>query len=110
MADQLKILGQLDAAATTTEILYTTPSLVLTTVSSLVICNRTAASLTFRVSVHAADSSPDDKQFIFYDTPLAANSTLTTVIGITLSEGDLVKTYASATGMSFNLYGVETSR
>ena len=110
MSDQLKILGQLDAAATTIETLYTTPDLVMTTVSSLVVCNRTAASITFRVSIYQAGSSPDDKQFIFYDAPLAANSTLTTVIGITLTEGDLVKTYASAIGMSFNLYGVETSR
>lgn len=109
MADILKVLGQLDAAATTTETLYTVPDVTQTTTSTLAVCNRTAVSKTFRVSVHVAGAGADDKQFIFYDTQIAGNSTLTAVIGMTLHQTDVVKTYASATGLSFNLFGVETS-
>ena len=114
MSDQLKILGQTADAvvgsSAAAKLLYTAPDLAMTTISSMIVCNTTAASLTFTISVHVAGSSTDDKQFIFYDAPLAANSTLTSVLGITLSEGDYINAYSSATGMSFNIYGVETSR
>ena len=109
MADVLKVLGQQDAAATTPAAMYTVPNLVQTTTSTLVVCNRTGASLTFRVSIRVAGAGADDMQYIYYDAPLAANSTLTAVLGLTLAQTDEVVTYASGTGLSFNLFGVETS-
>ena len=112
MADEIKILGQLAAAATTVELLYTTPNLAQTTVSTLSVCNRTGAEKSFRVSVHQDDenpSTPDDKQYLFYDTPLAANSTVMVTIGMTFNQGDTIRIYASAIGLSFNLFGVETT-
>jgi hypothetical protein len=108
MSDQLKVLGQLAAAATTAETLYTVPSLIQTTTSSLVVCNRTAATITFRVSVHVAGAGADNKQYLFYDAPLGPNATMTAVLGLTIAESDVVKTYASASGLSLNLFGVET--
>jgi hypothetical protein len=36
MADSLKVLGQLDPAATTVTVLYTVPNMTQTTVSSIV--------------------------------------------------------------------------
>jgi len=109
MTDVIKVLGQLDPAATTTTTLYTVPDLTQTTVSSLVICNRTGSSITFRVSVHVAGAGADDKQFLFYDQALAANTTQTVVIGMCLGQTDVIKVYASAVDVSFNLFGVETS-
>jgi hypothetical protein len=112
MADSLKVLGQIAAAATTVETLYATPSLTQTTVSTLVVCNRTSGTLTFRVSVHVAGAdtgTPDNKQYVFYDVPLGGNSTLTLTIGMTLNESDVVQTFASASGLTFNLFGAETS-
>ena len=76
MSDAIKILGQLDVSATTITVLYTTPDLTQTTVSSLVICNRSGSAITFRVSVHVAGASADDKQFLFYNQSLAAETTL----------------------------------
>lgn len=109
MADSIKVLGQVDAAATTTTVLYTTPDLNQTTVSSLIVCNRTAGALTFRVSVHVDNAAADDKQFIYYDKTVAANDSFTAVLGLTLNQNDVVKVYASATGLSFSMFGVETS-
>ena len=109
MSDVLKVLGQLAAAATTVETLYTAPNLSQVTTSSLIICNRTSGTLTFRVSVYKATESIDDKQYLFYDTPVGANSSVSAVIGMTLAQADSIKTYASATGLSFSLFGVETS-
>lgn len=109
MADAIKVLGQSAPGATTTTTLYTVPDLNQTTVSSLVICNRTGGALTYRVSVHVADAAASDEQYLYYDKTLAANETFSAVLGLTLNQGDVVKVYASNTGLSFNMFGVETS-
>tara|TARA_R100001377_G_scaffold39098_2_gene21812 strand:- start:813 stop:1142 length:330 start_codon:yes stop_codon:yes gene_type:complete len=109
VTDAIKVLGQLDPSATTTTVLYTVPDLAQTTVSSLVICNRTGSAITFRVSVHVANASANDKQFLFFDESLAATTTRTVVIGMCLSQSDVLKVYASAANVSFNLFGVETT-
>tara|TARA_R110000824_G_scaffold10821_1_gene47376 strand:- start:206 stop:535 length:330 start_codon:yes stop_codon:yes gene_type:complete len=108
MSDIIKVLGQADTAATTVTTLYTVPNLTQTTISSFVACNRTGSAITFRLSVHVIGASADDKQYLFYDKSVAANDTLTVVIGMTLGQTDVLKVYASAVNMSFNLFGVET--
>jgi len=108
MSDIIKVLGQVDTAATTVTTLYTVPNLTQTTISSFVACNRTGSAITFRLSVHVAGASADDKQYLFYDKSVTANDTLTVVIGMTLGQADVLKVYASAVDMSFNLFGVET--
>jgi len=108
MADSLKVLGQLDPSATTITTLYTVPDMAQTTVSSIVAANRTGSAITFRLSVHVAGASADDKQYLYYDKSVAANDSLTIVIGITLNQADVVKVYTSASNMSFNMFGCET--
>lgn len=109
MADSLKVLGQVDPAATTTTVLYTVPDKTQTTVSSIVAANRTGSPITFRLSVHVGGASADDKQYLYYDKSVAANDTLTIVIGITLDQTDVIKVYTSAVDMSFNIFGCETT-
>ena len=108
MSDIIKVLGQLDSSATTQQTLYTVPDLTQTTVSSFVACNRTGSAITFRLRINIAGASDDDKQFLYYGKSVAANDTFTAVIGMCLGQKDVVKTYASATNMSFTLFGVET--
>ena len=108
MADSLKVLGQIDPSATTVTTLYTVPDMTQTTVSSIVAANRTGSAITFRLSVHVAGASADDKQYLYYDKSVAANDSLTIVIGITLNQADVVKVYTSASNMSFNMFGCET--
>jgi len=109
VTDVIKVLGQSAPSATTVTTLYTVPNLTLTTVSSLVVCNRASSGGTFRVSVHVAGAGADNKQFLFYDQSLGANTTQTVVIGMCLNQTDVVKVYASSADFSFNLFGVETS-
>ena len=109
MADVIKVLGQLDPSATTTTTLYTVPNLNQTTVSSINVCNRTSGALTFRLRVHVAGAGADNKQFIYYDKSVSATDTFSAVLGLTLNQSDVVKVYASSTGLSFNMFGVETS-
>ena len=109
MADILKVLGQVDPSATTTTTLYTVPDMTQTTISSIVAANRTGSAITFRLSVHVAGAGADDKQYLYYDKSVAANDSLTIVIGITLNQTDVLKVYTSAVDMSFNVFGVETT-
>ena len=108
MDDDLKVLGQLDPAATTTTVLYTVPDMTQTTISSIVAANRTGSAITFRLSVHVAGAGANDKQFLYYDKSVAANDSLAIVIGITLNQTDVLKVYTSAVDMSFNVFGCET--
>ncbi len=108
MTDVLKVLGQVAPSATTATTLYTVPDLTLTTVSSLVVCNRSGSGVTYRVSVRVAGAGADNKQYLFYDKSLAANTTEAHVIGITLGQTDVVRVYASTTDLSFSLFGCET--
>jgi glucose-6-phosphate dehydrogenase assembly protein OpcA len=108
MADSLKVLGQIDPSATTVTTLYTVPDMTQTTVSSIVAANRTGSAITFRLSVHVAGASADDKQYLYYDKSVGANDSLSIVIGITLNQADVVKVYTSASNMSFNIFGCET--
>ena len=108
MADIIKVLGQVDPSATTTTTLYTVPSETVTTISSIVAANRTGSAITFRLSVHVAGAGADDKQYLYYDKSVAANDSLTIVIGITLNQADVLKVYTSAVNMSFNVFGCET--
>ncbi len=109
MADVLKVLGQLDPAATTTTVLYTVPDMTQTTISSIVAANRTGSAITFRLSVHVGGAGADDKQYIYYDKSVAANDSLSIVIGITLNQTDVLKVYTSAVDMSFNVFGCEST-
>ena len=109
MADSLKVLGQVDPAATTTTVLYTVPDKTQTTVSSIVAANRTGSAITFRLSVHVGGATADDKQYLYYDKSVAANDSLSIVIGITLNQTDVIKVYTSAVDMSFNIFGCETT-
>lgn len=108
MSDIIKVLGQIEAAATTPTTLYTVPSLTSTTTSSLMVCNRAASPTSFRVNIRVGGEATANKQYIYYDHALAADETFTSIIGMTLAEGDIVEVYATDTGLSFNLFGVET--
>jgi hypothetical protein len=109
MTDILKPLGQAAPSATTETDLYTVPDETMTTVSSLVVCNRAGTAGTVRVSVSVGGAATTDKDYLLYDKSVAANDYITLVIGITIKESDVMRVYASSGDFSFNLFGVETS-
>ena len=109
MTDILKPLVQAAPSATTETDLYTVPDETMTTVSSLVVCNRAGTAGTVRVSVSVGGAATTDKDYLLYDKSVAANDYITLVIGITIKESDVMRVYASSGDFSFNLFGVETS-
>ena len=109
MADTLKVLGQSAPDATTNTDLYTVPDATVTTVSSIAACNRSGGALTFRVAVRPLGATVVSKHYIYYDKAVAANDTEFIIIGITLSDSDVITVYASSGDMAFSIFGVETS-
>lgn len=108
MATTLKTLGQSAPGATTATDLYTVPSATNTVCSSIVVCNRSTAT-TFRISVAVGGGATANKDYLYYDVPIAANDTFIATIGIALSATDVVRVYAGSANLSFNLFGQENS-
>lgn len=109
MADTLKVLGQASLAATTLTDLYTVPAATGTTISSVVLCNRSATPTTFRLSVAQAGAADAVAQYLYYDVPLAGNDTYVATIGITLAATDKIRAYVGAATVSVTVFGVEVS-
>lgn len=72
---------------------------------SLVVCNRSGASATFRLSIALNGEADANKQYIFYDLPLVPNDSFTSALDIGLSPADTVRAYASTANLSVNLFG-----
>lgn len=107
MAFTKKVLGQSAPAALTETPLYTVPALTSTLCSTIVICNRSALPVTFRVSIAVAGAATTTKDYIYYDLTLAGYDTFAATFGVTLSTTDVVRIYASTNQLSFSLFGVE---
>lgn len=100
-----KVLGQAAPNATTEGTLYTAPSAAIC--STLIVCNRSATPTTFRVSVGVGGAATENKQYLYYDVPIAGNDTFAATIGLTLANTDVVRIYAGAATLSFTLFGQE---
>ena len=110
MADTLKVLGQVAPADTNNADLYTVPDDTQTTVSSLVACNLTGNTPNLRVAVRPLGASVENEHYIYYGKVMVANDSIFIIIGITLSDGDVVTVRSSAADeIAFSLFGVETS-
>ena len=110
MADSAGILAQVNPTATTLTDAYTVPAGKLyAVISTITVCNRSAAATTFRISVAKAGIADDVKQYIVYDSELPENASLPWTLGITLSVTDVLRVYVANATVSFNVFGVEVS-
>ena len=110
MADTLKVLGQVAPANDANADLYTVPENTVTTVSSLVACNLTGNTPNLRVAVRPLGATVENEHYIYYGKVMAANDSIFIIIGITLSDGDVITVKSSAANeIAFSLFGVETT-
>ena len=109
MATTYKVLGQLNAPATVPTTLYTVPAGNSTVVSTITICNQSAASDSFRIAVRPAGATLDPKHYIAYNTAIPGYDSISLTIGMTLAATDVITVYAGASTLSFNLFGSEIS-
>ena len=100
--------GSATLSATTNTNLYTVPASTQTVVSTITICNQASTAGTFRIAVRPSGATIAAQHYLAYDTPIAANDTITLTLGVTLTNGgtgDSVVVYASSANMSFHAYG-----
>lgn len=109
MAETIKVLGQLNPAATTLSDLYTVPASTTAVCSTLAIAEKAGAAATYRISIAVAGAADNAKQYITYGAALAANEAKFLTLGITLATTDVVRVYASTADVAFNLFGVENT-
>jgi hypothetical protein len=109
MTTTYKVLGQSNPAATTDTTLYTVPGSTSTVVSTVAICNQSAAGLTYRLAVRPAGATLAAQHYLAYEAVLNPNDTVALTIGITLAATDVVTVRASSASVSFSLFGSELS-
>jgi hypothetical protein len=102
-----KILGQAATAATTETDLYSVPDSKGAVVSFISVCNRNASAGTFRVSVSYGGNATANKDYTHYDEAIAAKTHARIDMGLTLSNLDKIRVYASNADMSFQVFGAE---
>jgi hypothetical protein len=103
-----KVLGRIAVAATTAENLYVVPSGSSAVVSTIVIANRTSAADTYRLAVKPTTGTTlGSEHYLAYDIPIAANDSTALTLGITLSSGNVIVTYASAADLTITAFGSE---
>ena len=129
MSDDFRILAQVFPTDTNETDLYRVPvpqgsgtvgdsgsaslSATQTLVTSLTVCSHGAPS-SFRVRLKQERTGfviPDhDKQWLFYDTPIAANDEKTMALGLALpGDASLTVRSGDASRLSFNLVGIEVT-
>jgi glucose-6-phosphate dehydrogenase assembly protein OpcA len=107
MATSYKVLGQSNPSATTATTLYTVPSATAAVVSTVVICNQTASSATFRIAVRPAGATLAAQHYVAYDVTVGASDSTALTLGITLAATDVITVYASTATLSFAAFGSE---
>jgi hypothetical protein len=104
-----KVLGQSNPAATTLTTLYTVPAATAAIVSTLTAANLAASPITIRVAIRPAGAGIANQHYLVFDATLAANTTQTMTLGLTLATTDVISVYASTNQASFQAYGSELS-
>jgi hypothetical protein len=105
MAQTFKSCGQAALAATTLTDVYTVPA-ATSAVVQVIVANRGAAT-TVRVAHSVGGGAIADKDYLEYDTPIAANQSLVAVTGLGMQATDKLRVYGTSANVSANVNGVE---
>lgn len=103
--DSLSIIGQGALAATTLTDVFVSTSRKTREVKAAIICNR-GASTTFRVAFAPAGAADDTSQYLYYDTAIAANTSvsLDALKGVRVGRSDVIRVYAGAATLSASVF------
>jgi hypothetical protein len=111
MAYQNVVGNRLAQAETTTGYvtIYTTPLLTRTYVKNIDICNTTSGSLRFYVHLIPAGGTAGSGNALFFNAPIAGNTTVQWTGSEILTPGDLIQIKGSAAGISVTITGGEAT-
>lgn len=109
MTDTGKQLAQIRPANTNNTLLYAGSSALSTVITSLKICNTSAAAATARVFHDADLTTYDETTAIVWDRPIATNDTVVIGVGPMNGAGNIAVRSSVNSALTFTLYGVETT-
>jgi hypothetical protein len=110
MPTAYKVLGQVAPANTSDATLYTVPASTQSVISTISVTNDTATSATFRIYIRKAGAAAAAVNTLYFDTPLAGNSTLMITSGLTLATTDVITVRSgTADAITFQAFGSEIS-
>lgn len=89
--------------------LYNTPAATEAVVSSLVICNTSSSSGTYRIGLDTTAGTPGTDEFLVYDATIAGNDTVALTLGIALSASKYIRVSSSASTIVFTAFLTEIS-
>lgn len=100
---------QISPSATTLTDFYTVLSGVgnHTLIKTIIVCNRSATSTAFRISLAIRGAADAISQYWFYDAPILGNETLILDANFSIGYSDVVRVYASLATLTFNISGEE---
>lgn len=107
MATTYKVLGQSAPTATTDTDVYTVPAATTAVLSTIVVANRSASAVTYRIAVRPDGATLANQHYIAYDVNVGASDSTTITLGITMDAGDVLSVYAGTGDLSFNVFGSE---
>ena len=107
MAESIKRLAGQAIPATTNTGVYTVPAST-SAVVNVFVCNRTSSDITYRLAHTASGSSPSDGDYFVYDMTIVGNDTHE-YTGIAMEAANQIVAYASASGLTVLVNGVEVS-
>jgi hypothetical protein len=108
MAQEFKILGQVNPTAYTNTTLYTVPAATQAVISTITICNfNQTANAAYSIAVRKAGESIDPKHYIVQNNTVQLLDTIALTLGLTLGNTDIVTVYSSDSNVSFGLFGSE---
>ena len=107
MAETVKSMQQASPSGSGEVALYTCPALTRYVASSIYACNQNSAPVTIRIRVAIGDAPAADGQYLLYDLPFGANTSMVMTCGVTFEAGDVIYVDASSSGVSFQMSGVE---
>lgn len=106
-----KVLAQSFPSAATYTKIYTAPKGISTSCFSMIVCNQSIVSTSFRVAIRVSGAADSTKDKLYYDLPIEGNDSFEAALGdnkgITLASSDEIWVYATLGTLSFNLLGEE---
>ena len=100
-----KVLGQHNATANLTADVYTVPGSTSAVLSTISICNQTAANASYSVAIAPSGETANDKHFIVKGGAVPAADSIALTLGLTMGATDVVRCNTNTNNVSFSVYG-----
>lgn len=84
--------------------LYTTPSATQAVISTIIICNTSATTQTYRIGLDTTAGTPGASEWLVYDSVVAGNDSICLTLGVCLDASKFIRVSSSANTVVFSAF------